>query len=88
MKKYPEYADNMPVMFALMMFEWPDDKILVIEASINKPKEIGGADDFGIVSMRLTDKNVPDEILDRINFVRTAKDNFLEENTDYIRMKK
>jgi len=90
MTQSPEYDNDLPVMFSMMMFDWKHEDgregHLIIEATINKgPRKnvdgkMVGVDDFGIVSMKLTDEGFPDEIADRFNEVNKLKVKFNKEN--------
>lgn len=90
MVQSPEYDNDLPVMFSMMMFDWKHEDgregHLIIEATINKcPRKnvdgkMVGVDDFGIVSMKLTDEGFPDEIADRFNDVNKLKVKFNKEN--------
>ncbi len=90
MAQSPEYDNDLPVMFSMMMFDWKHEDgregHLIIEATINKgPRKnvdgkMVGVDDFGIVSMKLTDEGFPDEIADRFNEVNKLKVKFNKEN--------
>lgn len=88
----PEYRNNLPILFSLMMFKWgvndEEDGNIIIEATIKKIEStdalgnIGRFDDFGIVSMKLTDEEFPDEIADRYNDISKIKDKFNKENNE------
>ncbi len=90
MAQSPEYENDLPVMFSMMMFDWKledgREGQLIIQATINKlPRKnvsgnMVGIDDFGIVSMMLTDEGFPDEIADRFNEVNKLKVKFNKEN--------
>lgn len=90
MSKSPEYKNDLPVMFSIMMFGCKINNVadghVIIEATINKPprQNVGegmfGADDFRIISMKLTDEEFPDEIADRFNDIIKQKEIFNKEN--------
>jgi hypothetical protein len=90
MKDSPEYKNDLPEMFSIIMFDWKfnDGRVghIIIEANLKKigrrndPIIAGGMDDFGIVSMKLTDEEFPDEVADRYNEFKKLKAEVNKEN--------